>query len=96
MAGRTRPPYPEEFKQQMVQLVRSGRTAEELGREFEPSAQAIRGWVRQADLDEGRRADGLTTAERAELRQLRRENRKLREEQTILGKALAWFARKDA
>lgn len=95
MADNSRSPYPEEFKQQMVQLVRSGRTAEELGREFEPSAQAIRNWVRRADLDEGRRADGLTTVERNELRELRRENRKLREEQAILGKALAWFARKD-
>lgn len=95
MADNSRSPYPEEFKQQMVQLVRSGRTAEDLGREFEPSAQAIRNWVRRADLDEGRRADGLTTVERNELRELRRENRKLREEQAILGKALVWFARKD-
>lgn len=95
MTRNTRPPYPEEFKQQMVRLVRSGRTAEELGREFEPSAQAIRNWVRRSDLDEGRREDGLTTDERDELRELRRQNRKLREEQAILGKALAWFARKD-
>ena len=61
--------------------------------EFEPSAQAIRNWVRQADRDEGRRADGLTTPEREELRRLRRENATLREERTILEKAAAWFAR---
>jgi transposase len=77
----------------MVDLVRAGRTPEELSREFEPSAQAIRNWVRQSDLDEGRREDGLTTIEREELRRLRRENRQLREEREILAKAAAWFAR---
>src|SRR5690606_16016842 len=53
--------YPPEFRRQMVELVRAGRTAEELSREFEPSAQAIRNWVKQAELDEGKRADGLTS-----------------------------------
>ena len=90
---RHRDPYPLEFRQQMVDLVRAGRTPEELSREFEPSAQAIRNWVRQSDLDEGRREDGLTTVEREELRRLRRENRQLREEREILAKAAAWFAR---
>jgi len=91
--GRRRAPYPPEFRRQMVELVRAGRTPEELGREFEPTAQAIRNWVRQADLDEGRRQDGLTTVERQELGRLRRENRVLREEREILKKAAAWFAR---
>jgi transposase len=77
----------------MVELVRSGRSAEELSREFEPSAESIRNWVRQSDLDEGRREDGLTSAEREELNRLRRENRRLREEREILSKAAAWFAR---
>ncbi len=77
----------------MVELVRSGRTPEELAREFEPSPQAIRNRVRQADLDEGRRKDGLTSSEKAELRKLRRENRRLKEEREILAKAAAWFAR---
>jgi transposase len=77
----------------MVELVRSGRTPEELAREFEPSAGAIRNWVRQAELDEGDRSDGLTTDERKELRRLRRENKQLRLEREILKKAAAWFAR---
>lgn len=89
----TRPPYAPEFRRQMVELVRAGRTPEELSREFEPTAQSIRKWVEQADLDEGRRTDGLTTTEREELRRLRRENRQLREEREILKKAPAWFAR---
>jgi transposase len=90
---RGRPPYPPEFRQQIVELVRAGREPEELAKQFEPSAPTIRSWVRQADLDEGRRQDGLTSAEREELRQLRRENRQLREEREILAKAAAWFAR---
>jgi transposase len=89
----TRPPYAPEFRQQMVELVRAGRSPEELAREFEPSAQAIRNWVAQADRDEGRCSDGLTNAEREELRGLRRENRRLRQEREILAKAAAWFAR---
>ena len=88
----SRPPYPAEFRRQMVELVRAGRTPEELSREFEPSTQAIWNWVRQAERDEGRR-DGLTSAERDEIARLRRENRQLRQERDILAKAAAWFAR---
>jgi transposase len=73
--GRTHPAYPPEFRRQMVELVRVGRDPEDLAREFEPSAQAIRNWVRQAERDGGRRTDGLTTDEREELARLRRENR---------------------
>ena len=87
-----RKPYPEEFKEKLVALVRQGRTPGELSREFEPTAQAIRNWVGQADRDEGRRDDGLTTTERDELQRLRRENERLREEREILKKAAAWFA----
>jgi transposase len=64
-----------------------------LARQFEPSAQAIRNWVRHADRDVGHRQDGLTTTEQEELRRLRRENRTLREQREILKKAAAWFAR---
>ena len=77
----------------MIDLVRSGRNPESLSREFEPTAQTIHNWVRQADLDEGRRDDGATSAEREELRRLRRDNKRLRQEREILAKAAAWFAR---
>ena len=91
---RTRPPYSPEFRRQMIELVRAGRTPEELSREFEPSAQAIRNWVRQSGgLSESCREEVLTKAEQEELRRLRRENRQLREEREILAKAAAWFAR---
>ena len=90
---RSRPPYAPEYRRQMIELVRAGRTPEDLAREFEPSAQAIRNWVVQAERDEGRRADGLSTAEHEELRRLRREIRRVREERDILAKATAWFAR---
>ena len=90
---RTRAPYPPEFRQQMVELVRAGRTPEELSREFEPTAQTIHNWVKQVDVDAGVRSDGLTTEERGELRRLRREVKQLRIEREILKKAAAWFAR---
>ena len=87
------PPYTDEFRRRLLDLVRAGRTPESLSREFHVSAQSIRNWIRQADLDAGRRSDGLTTQEREELNRLRREVRTLREEREILKKAAAWFAR---
>ena len=89
---KSRPPYPAEFRARMVELVRAGRTPEELSREFEPTAQSIWNWVRQAERDQGVRQEGLTTDEKEELRRLRREVRVLREEKEILKKAAAWFA----
>ena len=79
--------YPPEFRREIVGLVRSGRSPEALAREFEPSASAIRKWVKQADLDEGHRSDGLTTFEHQELRQARREIKRLRMERDILKKS---------
>ncbi|MBW2416159.1 MAG: hypothetical protein JRG76_16800 [Deltaproteobacteria bacterium] len=69
-----------------------GRRPEDLAREFEPSAEAIRNWVKQAEFDGGVRSDGLTSEAKVELHQLRRENRVLREEKEILRKASAWFS----
>lgn len=86
-------PYPAEFRRRLMDLVRAGRTPENLSKQFHVSAQSIRNWVRQADLDAGRRSDGLTTEEREELNTLRREVRVLREEREILKKAAAWFAK---
>ncbi len=91
MPKRYRKPYDPEFRARMVELVRAGRTPEELAKEFEPSAAVIRGWAKQASIDGGER-DGLTTEEREELRRLRREVKVLREEKEILKKAAAWFA----
>ena len=85
--------YPRELKARLIEMVRAGRTPEELAEKFEPTAQSIRNWVAQAARDDGRRTDGLTTEEREELRRLRRENKVLREEREILKKAAAWFAR---
>jgi len=92
---RTRNPYPAEFRDQIVELAWTGRSVEALAREFEPCAATIHGWIRQADRDDGHRGDGLTSEEHDELRRLRRENRRLRQERDILAKAAAWFARSD-
>jgi transposase len=89
---RTRPAYAPELRQKIIDLARAGRNAASLAREFEPTETTIRNWIAQADRDTGVRSDGLTTDERKELNQLRRENRTLREEREILKKAAAWFA----
>jgi transposase len=90
---KSRRPYPPEYRERMIELVRAGRSIEDLAREFEPTGQCIRNWVRQADRDAGRRRDGVTSEERSELHRLRQENATLREEREILKKAAAWFAR---
>jgi transposase len=91
--AKTRPPYRPEFRRQIIELVRTGRSPDELAKEFEPTAQSIRNWVAQAERDAGRRNDGLSSSERDEISRLRRENRQLRQERDILSKAAAWFAR---
>src|SRR6202023_1323806 len=93
---RTHPPYALEYRRRIIELARAGRSIDQLAREFEPSANAIRQWVKQASLDEGLRSDGLTTSEREELTRLRREIRVLREEREILAKAAAWSLRRPA
>ena len=82
----TRPPYPAELKHQIVELVRADRSLSGLVREFEPTAQTIQNWVRQADRDEGLRQDGLKSDEREELRRLRHEIKQLCIEREILSK----------
>ena len=90
---RPRKTYPPEFRRQLIELARAGRSPESLAKEFEPSSQTIRGWVKQAARDSGERSDGLTTPEREELTRLRRELRQVKLEREILSKATAWFAR---
>src|ERR1700761_3972964 len=84
--------YTPEFKRQMVDLVRSGRSPASLAKEFGPSAWTIALWVKQDARDAGKGDGGLSSGERDELRRLRRENRRLKEEREILSKAAAWFA----
>lgn len=90
---KSRPPYPGEFRQQILELVRAGRSPEELAKEFEPTAQTIRNWIKQAKRDNGEQPDELSLDEKAELARLRKENKQLRLEREILSKAAAWFAR---
>jgi len=91
---RTHTAYPPEFRSEAVKLLRSGaKSLAELSRDLGVADQTLRNWLRQADLDEGRRHDGLTSSEREELAHLRRENRILRQEREILKKAAAYFAR---
>jgi len=95
---KSKPPYPEAFKQQLVELAMTGRTPGELAREFGVSAQSITTWVTRAAADQGKPSknkDVLSSAEREELSRLRRQVRRLQEERDILAKATAWFAAHD-
>ena len=86
------PPYSEEFKREAVQLLRtSGRPVPQLAKELGVSQGSLRTWAGQHDVDDGK-VEGLSSAERDELRRLRRENKILAEEREILKKAAAFFA----
>jgi transposase len=89
-------PHPAEFRQRAVELARMReKPIAEIARDLGISDSCLRGWVRQADLDEGRRSDGLTTAEREELVALRRELRVAKMENEILKRAAAYFAKEN-
>ena len=91
---RTRPPYPPEFRVETVRLLRSGAaTIRQVSEDVGVSQQTLRNWLRQADLDDGRRSDGLTSSEQEELRRLRRRVRVLEQEREILRRAAVFFAR---
>ncbi len=94
---KSKPPYPAEFRQQIIELARAGRTPAELSREFGPTAQSIANWIAQDARDRGKPLpgkEGLTSAEREELVRLRRQLRQVQQERDILAKATAWFAAK--
>lgn len=87
---RTRPAYPPEFREQIVELHRAGRSVADLAREFEPTQQTIRSWIESADPSPHVAA---SETERDELKRLRKEVKRLQQERDILAKAAAWFAR---
>ena len=90
--GSHRASYPPEFRANAVALVRSGRLKSAVADELGMSVETLRQWCVQADRDEGRRDDGPTTVERAEIVQLRRRVKVLEQEREILKKAAAFFA----
>jgi transposase len=90
---RSHAPYPPEFRREAIRLARaSGKPLTQIAQQLEISHETLRAWVKQADIDDGLRHDGLTTEETEEVRQLRREVKRLREEREILLKAAAFFA----
>ena len=93
MKPRPRRAFTPEFKADIVQACRAGdRSVGQVAKDFDLTETAVRAWVKQADLDDGARSDGLTSDEQAELRRLRRENRRLAEDVEILKRATAFFA----
>jgi transposase len=93
---KTRPAYPEEFRREAVQMLRAGRTPRELAESLGVSEQTLRNWRRQDQRDRHERDDGLTSDERDELRRLRRENARLKQERDLLKRAAAFFAAETA
>ena len=90
---RTRPAYPPEFWREAIELLRQGRTPGELSKSLGVSPQTLRNWRRQDQVDRHERDDGLTSDEREELRRLRRENARLKQERDLLKRAAAFFAK---
>ena len=90
---RARRSFTPEFKAEIVELCRRGdRSVGQVAKDFDLTESNVRTWVKQADLDQGRRSDGLTSEQRSEMAQLRKELREAREERDILKRAVAFFA----
>jgi transposase len=84
---------PDEFRREAVQMLRAGRTPRELAESLGVSQQTLRNWRRQEQIDRHERDDGLTSIEQDELRRLRRENARLKQERDLLKRAAAFFAK---
>jgi transposase len=89
---RTKPPYPPEFRREAVQLVLGGRSVRDVAGSLGCSEQSLHNWVKQHQLDQHERRDGLTSAEREELRELRRRVKRVEQERDILKRAAVLFA----
>jgi transposase len=90
---KTRPAYPEQFRREALELVRKGRSIPDVAESLGVSQQTLRNWAKQVAVDRRERDDGLTSAEREELRELRRRVKRLEQERDILKHATAFFAR---
>jgi transposase len=90
---KSKPPYPEQFRREAVELVRQGRSIPDVAQSLGMSGQSLRNWVRQEQLDRRERDDGLTSVGREELRDLRKRVKRLEQERDILKRATALFAR---
>ena len=88
-------PYPKEFREGAVALVRDGRAVADVARELGIAESCVRNWLKRDQLDRRERDDGLTSAEREELRDLRKRVRRLEQEKEILRKAAAFIAREE-
>ena len=91
---RPRRSFTPEFKADIVAQCRQGdRTVRQIALDFDLTETAVRLWVKQAEIDDGTRDEGLSSDERAELRALRAENRRLQQDVDILKRATAFFAK---
>jgi transposase len=85
-----------QFRREALELVRRGRSIPDVAESLGVSQQTLRNWRRQGERDRGERDDGLTSAEREELRELRKRVRRLEQERDVLKHATAFLARETA
>jgi transposase len=90
---KTRPAYPEQFRREAVELVRGGRSIADVAASLGVSQQSLRTWEKREQADRGELREQLSSAEREELRELRRRVRRLEQERDVLKHATAFFAR---